>query len=165
MLQLSHRGHHGEPKGRRATHDGRTQRDRSHEAGFTLIELLVVMTILVLLTSLVAPRVMGYLGSSRTKTAKVQIESLSTSLELFKLDTGRYPNAREGLNALVQRPSGVNSWNGPYLKTERVPLDPWGQPYIYRFPGQGAAAFDIISLGADKREGGVGEDQDVSTRE
>ncbi|WP_052699343.1 type II secretion system major pseudopilin GspG [Hyphomicrobium sp. 99] len=142
--------------------DRRVAAARSHEAGFTLIELLVVMTILVLLASLVAPRVMGYLGSSRTKTAKVQIESLSTSLELFKLDTGRYPNAREGLNALVQQPSDIKTWNGPYLKTDRVPLDPWGQPYLYRVPGQ-RAAFDIISLGADKREGGEGEDQDVST--
>src|SRR6185312_16611684 len=84
-----------------------TSGDRTGEAGFTLIELLVVMVILVLLASLVAPRVMGYLGSSRTKTAKVQIESLRTSLELFKLDTGRYPDAREGLNALVQRPGNL----------------------------------------------------------
>ncbi|MBY0562351.1 type II secretion system major pseudopilin GspG [Hyphomicrobium sp.] len=162
MLHLSRRRRHGESKDRHRKHDGRNTRDRSHEAGFTLIELLVVMVILVLLASLVAPRVIGYLGSSRTKTAKVQIASLSTSLELFKLDTGRYPDAREGLSALVQRPSGVNAWNGPYLKIDRVPLDPWGQPYIYRFPGQ-HGAFDIISLGADKREGGAGEDQDVST--
>lgn len=140
----------------------RNATDRSHEAGFTLIELLVVMTILVLLASLVAPRVMGYLGSSRTKAAKVQIESLSTSLELFKLDTGRYPNAREGLNALVQQPSDVKAWNGPYLKTDKVPLDPWGQPYHYRFPGQ-RAPFDIYSLGADNRDGGEGEDQDVAS--
>lgn len=162
MLHLSRRRRHGEPKDRHGTQEESKARDRSREAGFTLIELLVVMVILVLLASLVAPRVIGYLGSSRTKTAKVQIASLSTSLELFKLDTGRYPDAREGLNALVQRPSGINAWNGPYLKTDRVPLDPWGQPYIYRFPGR-RAAFDIISLGADKREGGEGEDQDVST--
>ncbi|SFV29609.1 type II secretion system major pseudopilin GspG [Hyphomicrobium facile] len=162
MLHLSRRRRHGEPQAKRGTQDGRNARDRSHEAGFTLIELLVVMVILVLLASLVAPRVIGYLGSSRTKTAKVQISSLATSLELFKLDAGRYPDAREGLSALVQRPTGINAWNGPYLKTDRVPLDPWGQPYIYRVPGQ-RAAFDVISLGADKREGGGGEDQDVST--
>ena len=82
------------------------RRARSHPAaGFTLVELLVVMVILVLLASLVAPRVIGYLGSSRTKTAKVQIEGLSTSLELYKLDTGRYPDEREGLKALVERPA------------------------------------------------------------
>jgi len=141
---------------------GRRRTDRSHEAGFTLIELLVVMTILVLLASLVAPRVMGYIGSSRTKTAKVQIENLSTSLELFKLDTGRYPNAREGLDALVVRPGDAKSWNGPYLKTDHVPLDPWGNSYHYRYPGQ-RAAFDIYSLGADNREGGDSEDQDVAS--
>lgn len=137
-------------------------RGREGEAGFTLIELLVVMVILVLLASLVAPRVIGYLGSSRTKTAKVQIESLSTSLELYKLDNGRYPDAREGLNALVQRPANMPSWNGPYLKKDKVPADPWGNPYIYRYPGQ-HGPFDIITLGADKREGGEGEDQDVAS--
>lgn len=135
---------------------------RSGEAGFTLIELLVVMVILVLLASLVAPRVIGYLGSSRTKSAKVQIESLSTSLELYKLDTGRYPDAREGLNALVQRPGDVPGWNGPYLKKDKVPPDPWGQPYLYRYPGK-HGPFDILTLGADKKEGGQGEDQDVAS--
>lgn len=135
---------------------------RAGEAGFTLIELLVVMVILVLLASLVAPRVIGYLGSSRTKSAKVQIESLSTSLELYKLDTGRYPDGREGLNALVQKPGDLPSWNGPYLKKDKVPLDPWGQPYIYRYPGQ-HGPFDILTLGADKKEGGQGEDQDIAS--
>lgn len=143
---------------RKASPDG----TRSGEAGFTLIELLVVMVILVLLASLVAPRVIGYLGSSRTKSAKVQIESLSTSLELYKLDTGRYPDAREGLNALVQRPGDVPGWNGPYLKKDKVPPDPWGQPYIYRYPGK-HGPFDILTLGADKKEGGQGEDQDVAS--
>ncbi|HVZ05799.1 type II secretion system major pseudopilin GspG [Hyphomicrobium sp.] len=141
---------------------GRPTKNRQGEAGFTLIELLVVMVILVLLASLVAPRVIGYLGSSRTKTAKVQIESLSTSLELYKLDNGRYPDAREGLNALVQRPANMPSWNGPYLKKDKVPLDPWGAPYIYRYPGK-HGPFDIITLGADKREGGEGEDQDIAS--
>jgi general secretion pathway protein G len=135
---------------------------RNRQAGFTLVELLVVMVILVLLASLVAPRVIGYLGSSRTKTAKVQIESLSTSLELYKLDTGRYPDEREGLNALVQRPASAKNWNGPYLKKDRVPLDPWGSPYHYRYPGQ-RGAFDIFSFGADNHEGGEGEDQDVAS--
>src|SRR5262245_52876065 len=116
---------------------------RAGEAGFTLVELLVVMVILVLLAGLVAPRVMGYLSSSRTKTAKVQIESLSTSLELFKLDVGRYPSEREGLDALIARPGTTANWNGPYLQKNKVPADPWGQPYHYRYPGQGAGRFDI----------------------
>jgi general secretion pathway protein G len=151
------------PNATRRTERGRARRrSRAHEAGFTLVELLVVMVILVLLASLVAPRVIGYLGSSRTKSAKVQIESLSTSLELFKLDTGRYPNDREGLDALVQRPNDAKNWSGPYLKKDKVPLDPWGKPYHYRFPGQ-RGPFDIYSLGADNREGGEGEDQDVTS--
>lgn len=140
----------------------RNQCPRAGELGFTLIELLVVMVILVLLASLVAPRVIGYLGSSRTKTAKVQIESLSTSLELYKLDTGQYPDGRQGLVALVQRPANLPSWNGPYLKKDRVPLDPWGQPYFYVYPGR-HGVFDILSLGADKKEGGQGEDQGVTS--
>jgi general secretion pathway protein G len=147
---------------RRAAGAGKSARSRRGEAGFTLIELLVVMVILVLLASLVAPRVIGYLGSSRTKTAKVQIESLSTSLELFKLDTGRYPDAREGLDALVVRPANVKNWNGPYLKKDKVPADPWGQAYHYRYPGQ-RGQFDIYSLGADNQEGGDGENQDVAS--
>jgi general secretion pathway protein G len=135
---------------------------RTGEAGFTLVELLVVMVILVLLAGLVAPRVMGYLSSSRTKTAKVQIESLSTSLELFKLDVGRYPSEREGLPALVARPGNAGNWDGPYLQKDKVPADPWGKPYNYRFPGRGGR-FEIWSLGADGQEGGTGEDQDVAS--
>lgn len=144
--------------------DARVKRTstRSGEEGFTLIELLVVMMILVLLASLVAPRVIGYVGSSRTKSAKVQIESFGTSLELYKLDIGRYPDQREGLNALVQRPADLPTWNGPYLKKDKVPLDPWGQPYIYRYPGK-HGPFDIITLGADRKEGGEGEDRDVTS--
>lgn len=134
---------------------------RSREAGFTLVELLVVMVILVLLASLVAPRVVGYLGSSRTKTAKIQIESLGTSIELFKLDTGRYPAEHEGLKALVERPADIRGWNGPYLKKDAVPDDPWSHPYRYRYPGE-FAEVDIYSFGADNQEGGEGEDQDVS---
>ncbi len=136
--------------------------NRSGEAGFTLVELLVVMVILVLLASLVAPRVIGYLGSSRTKTAIVQMESLVTSLELFKLDTGRYPSEREGLGALIRQPNNIRNWNGPYLKKNKLPDDPWGQPYHYRAPAE-LAAFEIFSLGADNKPGGTGEDQDVST--
>lgn len=134
---------------------------RKSQAGFTLVELLVVMVILVLLASLVGPRVIGYLGSSRTKTAKVQIESISTSLELFKLDTGRYPATTEGLKLLVDKPAGLKGWNGPYLKSGTVPNDPWGNKYRYRSPGQ-HGEFDIFSLGADNQRGGDGENSDVS---
>lgn len=135
---------------------------RRGEQGFTLIELLVVLVILVLLASVVGPRVLGYLGTSRAKTAKVQIEALGASLELYKLDNGSYPNSSDGLKALVERPAGSTSWSGPYLKKNKVPLDPWGAPYQYRFPGK-QGEFDILSYGADKKEGGTGEDADVAS--
>lgn len=133
------------------------------EAGFTLVELLVVLVILVLLASLVAPRVVGYLGSSRTKVAKVQIQSLSTALELYKVDIGRYPTTIEGLKALVEAPAGTTSWNGPYLAKREVPTDPWGRPFSYRSPGQ-QAPYEITSLGADNQPGGAGEDEDITNR-
>lgn len=132
------------------------------DAGFTLVELLVVMAILALLASLVAPRVLAYLSSSRTKTAKLQIENISTSLELFKLDNGRYPGTQDGLAALVRKTGDYRNWNGPYLKGAKLPADPWGNAYQYRYPGR-HGEFDIFSLGADNRLGGTDEDQDVTS--
>jgi general secretion pathway protein G len=144
-------------------HGARSRRGRAAgQAGFTLIELLVVLVILVLLASLVAPRVIGYLGSSRTKAAKVQVQSLSTALELYKVDTGRYPSTSEGLKALTAPPAGVASWNGPYLTKKEVPTDPWGRPYAYRSPGE-HGPFDVLSLGADNQPGGTGENEDVGS--
>jgi general secretion pathway protein G len=141
---------------------GESERRRAGgEAGFTLVELLVVLVILVLLASLVAPRVVGYLGSSRTKAAKVQIQSIATALELYKVDTGRYPTSSEGLKALVEAPTGSTVWSGPYLTKKEVPADPWGRPYAYRSPGQ-HGPFDISSLGADNQPGGTGENEDVA---
>ena len=147
----------------RLSRPGRQGAGTHGQAGFTLVELLVVLVILVLLASLVGPRVIGYLGSSRTKAAKVQIEGLASALELFKLDAGRYPSTSEGLRALVQAPSGVTAWNGPYLNKRDLPNDPWGRPYNYRAPGQNGP-FDIFSLGADNQVGGTGENEDISNR-
>lgn len=142
--------------------DANAEMKRRRQAGFTLVELLVVMAILVLLTSIVAPRVIGYIGSSRTKAAQVQIEGLSTSLELYRLDVGKYPTTNEGLAALVRRPSSARAWNGPYIKGTNVPADPWGAAYLYRSPGK-HGAFDIFSYGADGRAGGEGENQDATS--
>jgi len=130
------------------------------EAGFTLVELLVVLVILVLLASIIGPRVIGYLGSSRTKTAKVQIESLVTSLELFHIDVGRYPATNEGLEVLVRPPTKLAGWSGPYITKGSIPADPWGQPYRYQSPGK-RGAFDLFTLGRDSKEGGSDEDSDV----
>jgi general secretion pathway protein G len=138
---------------------------RAADPGFTLIELLVVLTIIGLIVGLVGPRVLGYLAESRTKTAKLQIESFSSSLDLFYLDTGRYPTTSEGLNALAEQPADVTVWNGPYLKGGRVPLDPWGNPYQYRSPVDHTPPYEILSFGSDGREGGTGNAADISSIE
>ncbi len=132
------------------------------EQGFTLVEILVVITIIGLIMALVGPRVLNYLGEAKVKAAKIQIESFSSTLDLFYLDVGRYPSSSEGLTALLQRPGGVQSWNGPYLKGEAVPNDPWGHPYIYRVPGE-HGAYDIVSYGSDGQEGGTGTAADVTS--
>ena len=130
------------------------------EAGFTLIEILVVITIIALIMSLVGPRVLNYLGESKVKAAKIQMQSLSSTLDLFNLDTGRYPTTSEGLTALVQSPGNIPAWNGPYLKGGQVPNDPWGNPYVYRSPGE-HDAYDIMSYGSDGKEGGTGTAADI----
>ncbi len=142
-----------------AAHAGRRARQAGGEAGFTLVELLVVLVILVLIASIIGPRVIGYLGSSRAKTAGVQIESLVTAVELYRIDVGRYPSSAEGLEALVKQPGNVAGWNGPYLAKPQVPQDPWGRAYLYEAGGQG---FRITSHGGDGKEGGTGEDADIS---
>lgn len=131
-------------------------------AGFTLVEILVVITIIGMIMALVGPRVLNYLADSKIKAAKIQIESFSGALDLFFLDTGRYPSGSEGLAALVRPTAGIASWNGPYLKGGTVPNDPWGKPYVYRSPGE-HGAYDIISYGADGQEGGTGTAADIAS--
>ena len=135
---------------------------RSGESGFTLVEMLVVITIIGLIMALVGPRVLNYLSESKVKAARIQIESLSSALDLFYLDDGRYPTSAEGLSALVQRPPNSASWNGPYLKTGSVPTDPWGRPYLYRSPAD-HAPYEISSYGPSggaRRLGRRGRDQE-----
>ncbi len=130
------------------------------QSAFTLIELLVVLVILGLLAGLVGPRVLRYLGGAKSDTAQLQIEELGAGLDLYHLEIGRYPNNDEGLRALTSAPSGVSRWNGPYLKKKDVPLDPWGNSYQYKYPGENGD-YDLYSLGRDNVEGGEGEDADV----
>ncbi len=137
---------------------------RPAAAGFTLIELLVVLVILGLLAGLVGPQVMKYLGDSKSKTAKLQIEDMSAALDLYRLEVGRYPNNSEGLVALVEDPGNAPNWNGPYLRKKTLPKDPWGYEYQYRSPGQNGV-FDLYSLGSDNAEGGDGEARDVASWE
>jgi general secretion pathway protein G len=129
-------------------------------SGFTLIELLVVLVILGLLAGIAGPRVMKYLGGAKSDSAKVQIEEFGAALDMYHLEVGRYPSSDEGLEALVKAPSNAGKWNGPYIKKNVVPPDPWGNPYQYKAPGQ-HGEFDLYSLGADNAEGGEGENKDV----
>jgi general secretion pathway protein G len=133
---------------------------RHGERGFTLVEILVVITIIGMIMALVGPRVLNYLAESKVKAAKIQIESLSSALDLYYLDVGRYPSTSEGLAALAQQPGGVQAWNGPYLRSAAIPNDPWGHSYVYRSPGE-HGSFDIVSHGAHGQEGGPDTTADI----
>ncbi len=132
---------------------------RQKEKGFTFFEILVVVTIIGLLAALVGPRLWGKISGGKQTAAKAQIELFGTALDAFRLDIGRYPTSEEGLKALREKPSSADNWSGPYLPKE-IPLDPWKNAYVYRCPGE-HGEYDIISFGADKVEGGEGENQDV----
>ena len=140
-------------------HSHKPSTSRRKSKGFTLIELLVVLVILTLLAGLVGPRIMNQLGGAKSKTATLQIADLEKSMELFKLDVGRYPTTKEGLDALLNRPASVNGWNGPYIKGN-VPNDPWGKPYAYNSPTPNGGV-EILTLGADDTAGGTGENADI----
>ena len=132
--------------------------------GFTLLELIVVVFILSLLVAIVAPRIVGRTDDARMAEAKVQIKNFETALKLFKIDNGFYPDTQQGLEALTEKPATgripKNYRTGGYLEQKKIPLDPWGNPYVYVSPGiQGD--FDIMSYGADDKEGGEGKDADI----
>ncbi len=139
----------------RARKTERTEDRRDTKGGFTLVELLVVLVILGLVMGLVGPRVLGYLSSSRERTAHLQIESFKSALDLFYLDFGRYPTNSEGLEALVKRPASGAPWGGPYLKQANVPNDPWGGAYEYHVPGK-TGPYAISSEGPNGKTGGGG---------
>jgi len=129
----------------------------SRPHGFTLLELLVVLAILGLIATFAAPQVLKWLSGAKSDSARIQIEALSTGIDLYRLEVGSYP---PDLEALVSQPPGADRWDGPYLKKRTVPKDPWGRDYIYRYPGENGP-YDLYTLGADGQEGGSGEDADV----
>ncbi len=127
--------------------------------GFTLVEILVVVAIVGLLLALVGPKIIRGLGKGQQGAAKAQIELLGQALDTFRLDVGRYPTSQEGLNALITNP-GIEKWDGPYLKKNTVPKDPWDKPYVYQAPGT-HGEYDLYSYGPDGTQGGEGENKDI----
>ena len=154
------KGNHMRPSCR--SREGSLHRER----GFTLLEILIVITILGILASLIAVRVMDRPGEARTMKAKLDIKTLENALKLFKLDSAFYPSTEQGLRALVEKPTiGRNpaKWReGGYLEKGELPKDPWDNDYYYMSPGVHNKEFDIWSYGADGEEGGEGEDADVT---
>nr|WP_320051370.1 type II secretion system major pseudopilin GspG [uncultured Desulfuromonas sp.] len=133
------------------------------EQGFTLIELLVVMIIIGLLASLVAPKMFNKVDSSKVKTARAQIELLGTALDSYRLDNSAYPTTQQGLSVLRTRPDAVKTWDGPYLPKD-IPLDPWGNSYVYKAPGE-HNEYDLSSYGADGKVGGEDDAADINSWE
>ena len=128
--------------------------------GFTLLELLVVMVIIGLLAGFVAPKYFAQVGKSETKTAMAQLDALGKALDQYRLDTGHYPTSEQGLAALFTRPANDPKWDGPYLK-KTVPLDPWGNHYVYKLPGD-HGEYDLLAYGKDGQPGGTGDAADVT---
>ena len=138
---------------------------RVRSAAFTLIEVLVVVVVIALLATVVAPNLFRNVDDARVATAKTQIESLATALDAYRLDNGRYPTTAQGLDALWEKPSvdPPANWRAPYVR-KAIPMDPWGRAYVYRSPGtESATGYDLLSLGADGRPGGAGENADLTS--
>lgn len=137
---------------------------RAHALGMTLIEILVVLTLIGIVMGIVGGNYLGQGEKAKAKAAKIEIEQIGQTLDLFKLEVGRYPTSQEGLQALITSPTGVNNWNGPYWKKGTLPKDPWTHEYKYASPGT-HGAYDLYSMGADGKEGGEGNDKDITSWE
>jgi len=132
------------------------------QTGFSLIELMIVLVILGLIAGVVGPQAMKYLSKGKTKSAQVQIENISSALDMYRLEVGSYPTSEQGLKALAETPTGVRGWNGPYLKKGNVPKDPWNNDYQYKRVSNNGHPYELYSMGADAVKGGTGEDADLS---
>ena len=131
-------------------------------SGMTLIEILVVLVLLAVITGIVAGNFIGKGEKAKADAARIEIGQIAQTLDLYKLEVGRYPTTQEGLQALIAAPTGVANWNGPYWKKNSVPKDPWGNEYKYTSPASNGAPYEIMSYGADGREGGEGPNKDIS---
>lgn len=133
----------------------------SSDEGLTLVEILVVLSIVAMMATLAAPRMVGYLSGARADTARTQIRNVETALELFAIDVGRFPTEQEGLTALITSPQAATKWNGPYLKRQSALEDPWGKRFTYKIDASSLLP-TITSLGADGEVGGSNENEDIS---
>jgi len=129
-------------------------------SGITLIEMLVVVTIIALFAAVVGTTMFKKTDQARVTAAKLQISNFMDALGQYKLDTGLFPTTEQGLNALRVKPEGVNNWNGPYMPKD-IPLDQWGHPFVYKYPGEHGDEPDILSYGADGQPGGDGIAADI----
>ena len=135
---------------------------RSNMSGMTLIEILVVLVLIGIVLGIVGGNFIGKGEKAKADAAKIEISQIGQALDLYKLEIGRYPTSSEGLQALITAPASTANWNGPYWKKSQLPKDPWGNEYRYTSPGQ-KGAYDILSLGADGKEGGDGTNKDISS--
>jgi general secretion pathway protein G len=144
----------------------RSRRRRAAQGGFSLVEVLVALSIIALLVGVAGPRLFALFDRGKAQVARIQIEQIENALDLYRIDVGAYPDARQGLQALLSRPGGgaaAQGWSGPYLEGAAALTDPWANPYVYSRPGPDGRPFAVVSLGADGAPGGEGADADVAT--
>lgn len=136
-------------------------KSRNKRSGVTLLEMMIVLAIMALVMGLAAPRLMDTFGRAKSQSAEIQLSQIGAALQLFYIDTGRYPTEAEGLSVLLAEPVGLEQWNGPYLDARADTLDPWGRDFVYQFPVENAA-FGLMTYGRDGLAGGTSEDRDLS---
>jgi len=144
-----------------------SRRSPDPQAGFSLVEVLVALSIIALLVGVAGPRLFALFDRGKARVAAIQIGQIESALDIYRIDVGAYPDARQGLRALVERPGGggpARGWSGPYLESPAALTDPWANPYVYERPGPDGQPFRVVSLGADGAPGGEGADADVGAR-
>ena len=138
----------------KCNHPKKNQTHGARRQAFTLVELLLVITIIGILAAIVIPKMVGRSEQARNVAAQADIASMKTALEAFEVDNGYFPRGNNGLNDLVQQPRDARNWHGPYFDPPKLPIDPWGDPYVYYYPGKhNPSGYDLLSAGPDAKEG------------